>query len=293
MDRSSKIKTYQDEMKVTYENFPLWSSLYLKEFMPHFSSLYNFCRTVDNYGDLHPDIGTEKLDSIEYEIDNWSKGSFSQESEFYVLTETIEQFELPITEFKKLVCANRQDLRQRRYSTFQDLLKYCRLSANPVGRLVLKILGYNLTKLNEYSDKICTGLQITNFLQDVKRDSQLGRIYIPLEDLKKFSVSEKQILQSRCSDGYRNLIQFEVERCWEMFNKGIPLIQNLKGTQQIPIALFIKSGRKILNQIKKVEFDTLNHRPTISKTVKATLVIKTIIDYLVKDQLLPIKQYDT
>ena len=179
-----------------------------------------------------------------------------------------------------------------RYETFEEIMDYCRLSANPVGRFILQIFDKKSPDLYKLSDSICTGLQITNFLQDVSRDYKLGRIYIPIEDLKLFNVKEADIANSKSSNNFKELMKFESIRCWEMFNEGAPLIHYLEGTQKIPISIFIHSGRKVLNKIKKIDFEILESRPTISKFEKLNLVAQSSIKYFLKFKIVEIKKYN-
>ena len=276
----------------TYENFPLWSSLYLKKLMPDLSSLYYFCRTVDDYGDLPFKIANTKLSELEKKVDSWYNSEKILSDEYSPLKKTIKKYGLEKEGFQKLIYANYKDLSKKRYDTFEEIMDYCSLSANPVGRFILQIFDKKSSDLYKLSDSICTGLQIANFLQDVSRDYKLGRIYIPMEDLKLFNVSEDDIANSNSTHSFKKLMKFESKRCWGMFNEGVPLINHLEGTQKIPISIFIHSGRKVLNKIKKIDFAILESRPTISKFEKISLVAKSSINYFLKFQLAGIEKYN-
>ena len=292
MKISAAKKFNKSKISSTYENFPLWSSIYLKNLMPDLSSLYYFCRTVDDYGDLPSRIANKKLSELEKKVDSWYSSNQTISDEYSPLKITIKKYNLEKEGFQKLIYANYKDIRKNRYHTFEEIIDYCSLSANPVGRFILQIFDKKSLELYRLSDSICTGLQITNFLQDVSRDYKLGRIYLPLEDLEIFKVKEDDIANSRCTNNFKKLMEFESKRCWEMFNEGSPLINYLEGTQKIPISIFIHSGRKILNKIKKRDFEILDNRPTVSKFEKITLIAQSSINYILKFKLVDIKKYD-
>tara|TARA_B100000941_G_scaffold283500_1_gene253096 strand:- start:987 stop:1841 length:855 start_codon:yes stop_codon:yes gene_type:complete len=267
-------------IKNSYENFPLWSSFYLKKLMPDLASIYYFCRKVDDISDLKKDIALKELKKIENSLINCFKGNCKESDEFFELMKTIFKFDLPIEDFQSLIKANYQDLEITRYDSFHDLLEYCKLSANPVGSLVLKIFGdFNETNL-ELSNNICTGLQLINFIQDIKRDSTLGRIYIPIDDLKKLKINENDILENKSTFAIRELIKMQCERSYEIINSGKLLVESLNGPKKIPISLFIQSGNLVLSKIKKINYETVLMRPRVNRIEKSMLVTKTLFKYL-------------
>jgi len=268
------------KIQQTYENFPLWSSFYLTNLMPHLTAIYHFCRTVDDIGDMKKNIATIQLEDLANDLDTCFNKNCNPSDRLFPLMNTITKFDLPKRSFKSLIKANDLDTKYNRYETYKDLINYCKLSANPVGEIVLKIFGYDSTEHINLSNKICTGLQIANFLQDIKRDSELGRIYIPIEDLKKFNVKESEIINQTSTNNFNKLIEFESRRCWDMFNDGVQLINLLKGYKKIPISLFVSSGRKVLIKIHEINYETLQVRPVITKSEKSILTIKTITSYL-------------
>ena len=267
-------------IKNSYENFPLWSSFYLKKLMPDLASIYYFCRKVDDISDLKKDIALKELKKIENSLINCFKGNCKESDEFFELMKTIFKFDLPIEDFQSLIKANYQDLEITRYDSFHDLLEYCKLSANPVGSLVLKIFGdFNETNL-ELSNNICTGLQLINFIQDIKRDSTLGRIYIPIDDLKKLKINENDILENKSTFAIRELIKMQCERSYKIINSGKLLVESLNGPKKIPISLFIQSGNLVLSKIKKINYETVLMRPRVNRIEKSMLVTKTLFKYL-------------
>ena len=269
----------QKLIKTTYENFPLWSSFYLKNLMPDLSSIYYFCRKVDDISDLNKDSAIKELLNLEKSLLNCFKKKCNENDEFFNLMQTISKFELTIDDFQSLIQANYQDLQIKRYNSIDDLLEYCKLSANPVGSLVLKIFGdFNESNL-KFSNYICTGLQLINFIQDMRRDSKLGRIYIPLDDLKKFQIDENDILENKSTLAMRQLVKMQCERSYEIINSGKPLVESLYGPKKIPISLFIQSGNLVLSKIKKINYETVLIRPRVSRIEKSMLVTKTLFKY--------------
>ena len=275
-----KKKYSQKLIKTSYENFPLWSSFYLKNLMPDLSSIYYFCRKVDDISDLNKDSAIKELLNLEKSLLNCFKKKCNENDEFFNLMQTISKFELTIDDFQSLIQANYQDLQIKRYNSIDDLLEYCKLSANPVGSLVLKIFGdFNESNL-KFSNYICTGLQLINFIQDMRRDSKLGRIYIPLDDLKKFQIDENDILENKSTLAMRQLVKMQCERSYEIINSGKPLVESLYGPKKIPISLFIQSGNLVLSKIKKINYETVLIRPRVSRIEKSMLVTKTLFKYL-------------
>ena len=199
---------------------------------------------------------------------------------FVALAETVRQFEIPKHEFADLLTAFRQDQRVGRYETFNDLLGYCRYSANPVGHLVLYLCGYRDSERQQLSDYTCTALQLANFWQDVSADFAKGRIYLPLEDLRRFGVSEEAIRDGENTAAFREMMRFEVERAREWFAQGLPLIAKVERALATDIELFSRGGQEILNAIERQHFAVLGRRPVISKTRKLALVARAALGKL-------------
>lgn len=196
---------------------------------------------------------------------------------FSALRGTIEKHAIPIQPFLDLIDAFVQDQRVSRYETFEQVLDYCRRSADPVGRLVLYLGGYSDTERQGYSDKICSALQLANFWQDVRSDIvRRNRIYIPRESMRRFGVTEEQIIAGRCDQNYRNLLHFEVDRAAEMFGQGRPLLRLIRPSMRAQISLFSRGGVAILDAIRRLNYDTLTSRPTLSKAQKLGLMGRAI-----------------
>src|SRR6185503_424862 len=197
-----------------YENFTVVSILLPKSLRQDFCNIYAFCRTADDLGDEVRDRtrASEYLARFRQQTRDCYAGKASTPV-FRALKQTIAKHDIPIEPFLDLIDAFEQDQRVDRYDTFEQVLDYCRRSANPVGRLVLYLCGYSDPERQRLSDKICTALQLANFWQDVRRDiDERDRIYLPRETMQQFGVSEEQVREHRCDDNYRQAIHFEVDR---------------------------------------------------------------------------------
>ena len=244
--------------------------------MPFFSSIYAFCRTVDDIGDETNTNILEHLDKWEKSLINCYKGK-PDHPYFKALSVTINRFDIPPEDFLKIINANRQDQDIKSYSNFKLLLEYCELSANPVGRLVLRIMGYNDPLIINYSDNICTGLQLLNFWQDITEDLKKGRIYIPQEDMSFYEVKKSDLGKGTPTNQIRALIKFELERTTKYFKKGSKIFSYIKKEDQFPISLFLQGGNSIIKQIKKKNYDTLSEKIKISSLTKYKILMSTFI----------------
>ena len=259
-----------------YENFTLVSRFVPRKMRRHLYTLYAFCRTVDDIGDEAPRDRTALLDRFEDELHAAYSGA-PRHPVLVALKSTIKQFNLPQDLFLKLIEANRLDQQKHHYATFSELLYYCDRSANPVGRLFLMLFNYNNNELFTLSDATCTALQLTNFWQDVKRDYEAGRIYLPQEDMREYKVEEEDLAADRASEPFKALMQFQIERTRRYFYEGLPLIERVHGHLKVDIALFSRGGLAILDKIKQGGCDTLAARPTLSKKEKVRLFLSTLI----------------
>jgi squalene synthase HpnC len=264
--------------KSHYENFNVVSWFLPKKLQPHFYSIYAYCRISDDLGDEvgDPQQSLSLLDQWEEELNACYAGS-PRHPVFVALRPTIDACGIPRDPFANLLTAFRQDQTVARYETFDDLLGYCVNSANPVGRLVLYACGYSDEQRQRLSDFTCTALQLANFWQDVTVDYAKGRIYLPLEDLKQYGVSESAIAGRSFTPAFRELMRFEVERAREWFRRGRPLIEMVDRELAIDIDLFTRGGEEILNCIDRQNFDVLRSRPAISKTRKMALVLDAAV----------------
>lgn len=256
-----------------YENFPVVSWLLPRELRPHIFALYAYCRGVDDLGDESEGDRLALLDGWESELRRAYDGT-PTDPRFLALADTIRRFELPSEPFERLIEANRRDQCTARYQTFDELLDYCSYSASPVGRLVLRIFGYDDPTLDQLSDSTCTALQLANFWQDVSRDYMMGRVYVPREDMSSFGVTEDDIASSNVTLAFRRLIRFQVRRARECFARGLPLIERVDGRLRLDLRLFTLGGLSVLDAIEHQRYDVLTSRPRISRTTKAWLAVR-------------------
>jgi squalene synthase HpnC len=258
-----------------YENFSVATWFLPKHLRQHFCNVYAYCRISDDLGDEVGDPGAalQLLDQWESELHACYSGN-PHHPVFVALSGTVREFEIPQQTFADLLKAFRQDQTVARYPAFEDLLGYCRYSANPVGHLVLYLCGYRDSERQALSDFTCTALQLANFWQDVSVDYAKGRIYLPLEDLQKFGVSETDIASQQNTSAFCEMMRFEVQRAREWFRQGISLVKKVDRALAIDIELFTRGGQEILNAIERQDYEVLGRRPMISKSRKLALVAR-------------------
>ena len=259
-----------------YENFTVASWFLPRDKRPHVYAVYAFCRFVDDLGDEAQGDQLALLDRWEEELRACYDGTPAHPIAV-ALADTIRRFDIPMEPFLKLVEANRMDQRTQRHPTYDDLLFYCDHSANPVGRLFLYLFGYRDEERQRMSDATCTALQLTNFWQDVRRDLDMGRIYIPQEDMERFGCTEDQLREGVADDAFRELMRFEVERARGLFREGAALVDAVEGIVRLDIALFTEGGMHILDAIERQGYDMLSRRPTLSKLARTRLALSTVL----------------
>jgi squalene synthase HpnC len=261
-----------------YENFSVASWFLPKHLHQHFFNVYAYCRISDDLGDEvgDPEVSLQLLDLWERELDACYDGS-PRHPVFVALADTVRACEIPRHEFSDLLIAFRQDQSVTRFPTFADLLAYCRFSANPVGHLVLHVCGYHDPERQKLSDYTCTALQLANFWQDVSRDFAKGRIYLPLEDLRRFGVIEGDIATQNNSAPFLEMMRFEVLRAREWFHQGLPLLEKVDRELALDIELFSRGGLAILKAIEHEGYAVLGRRPEISKARKLSLVARAAL----------------
>jgi squalene synthase HpnC len=264
-----------------YENFSVASWFLPRHLRQHFYNVYAYCRISDDLGDEVGDPGEslQLLDAWELELGACYNGT-PRHPVFVALAETVRTFDIPQHEFSDLLRAFRHDQTTTRYPTFDDVLRYCRYSANPVGQLVLYLCGYRDGERQALSDRTCTALQLANFWQDVSVDYAKGRIYLPLEDLQRFGVAEEDIAAQRNTPAFCSMMKFEVERAREWFRDGFPLVGMVNKELAVDLELFTRGGQEILNAIEQQGFAVLGRRPSISKARKLALVARAALGKL-------------
>jgi squalene synthase HpnC len=263
-----------------YENFHVASWFLPKTFRPHFYSIYAYCRVSDDLGDEvdDPKVALALLDAWGEELDYCYAGR-TRHPVFVALGETIKACAIPKEPFADLLTAFRHDQTVTRYETMEDVLEYCKYSANPVGRLVLYATGEAELEREEkfrLSDATCTALQLANFWQDVREDWERGRVYLPQKDMEVFHVTEATIAEGIATDQFRGLMRTEVGYARELFEEGLGLIDMVDRELAIDLDLFSRGGLEILRAIEERGYDVLSERPAIAKSRKAGLAMRAV-----------------
>jgi len=258
-----------------YENFTVASWLLPRRLRQHFYNVYAYCRWADDLADevFSPRESLALLDWWEQQLRACYAGQ-TRHPVFRALRETIERFKIPMDPFLDLLVAFRQDQRQRRYETFADVLQYCRYSANPVGRLVLYLAECHTPERVRLSDAICTGLQLANFCQDVARDWQRGRVYLPLADCRRFGYEEVMFARGEFNEAFRKLMQLSVERAESYLREGLPLVGLVPAELRVDVLLFVHGGLAILEAIRRQDYDVWSCRPVVSRTKAVKLLAR-------------------
>jgi squalene synthase HpnC len=259
-----------------HENFPVASLLVPKRVRAHLLAVYGFARLVDDAGDEVAGDRVALLDELDADLERvW--GGAPRNPLIARLQPTVAACSLPIEPFRKLIEANRRDQLVDRYETYEDLLGYCELSANPVGELVLRIFGAATPERLALSDKVCSALQLAEHWQDVGEDHERGRIYLPLEDLRRFGVAEAELGAPGASPAVRSLMEFEVWRACELLDEGAPLVRTLSGRARLAVAAFVAGGRSALGAIERAGYEVLGAPPRAGHARRAIEAVRTLI----------------
>jgi squalene synthase HpnC len=257
------------------ENFPVASRVLPRRVRGHLLALYGFARLVDDVGDEASGDRLALLDWLDAEVDRVYAGAPTLPVTAR-LAATVRACAIRPDPLRALIAANRQDQRITRYETIDDLFAYCELSANPVGRLVLAVLGAATPERLRLADAICTGLQLTEHLQDVVEDLDRGRVYLPLADLARFGCEVDDLRRRPAGAQVRSLLAFEVGRARSLLAAGAPLVRTLRGRPALAVAGFVAGGRAALDAIQRAGYDVSGgpprpSRPTYARALAATL----------------------
>lgn len=261
-----------------YENFPVASLFLPADKRPYIQAIYAFSRVADDFADEQDRLPAERLANL----DDWERmlrecyQGKAEHPVFIALGETVRQNRIPIEPLLDLLAAFRRDVTQSRYESFDDLLGYCRCSANPVGRLVLMIFGHREEALFALSDRICTALQLANFWQDVFVDAARNRLYIPLEDMRRFGYAEASWLGRVPGKGYKELMKFEIERTKGMFYEGAELPRLVEKELQVELKMVWLGGMSILRLLEKRGLDT-GRRPSLGTLRKIMILVRALL----------------
>jgi len=275
-------EAYSNAIKLAvehYENFPVISFFMPRKLHKHIAIIYWFARVSDDIadeGDIPDGQRIERLDEFERQLGRCLEGKPSGEL-WNALRNTINMFELKKEYFYDLLSAFRQDITQKRYKNFDELLDYCRRSANPVGRIILQLSGIKNPECYKYSDLVCTALQLINLYQDVSIDYKKGRIYIPVDEMKKFGVNESSIASEKADNNFKDLMKFQLKRNMKMFVEGAYLIEILPYKLKYQVSWTIHGGKKILYKIIDMDYDILKKRPYLSKIDYLLLMLKGLM----------------
>ncbi len=271
-----------------YENFNVVSWLLPKDLHQHFYNVYAYCRWADDLGDEVPqkERALALLDWWERELDDCYNGRPSHPV-FVALRETVIAKNIPRRPFADLLRAFRQDQNVKRYTTWDSVIGYCVYSANPVGRLVLYLCGYRDDERQAMSDATCTALQLANFWQDVSRDLEKGRIYIPLEIASAHGLTEADIVERRFDERYVSLMKDLIARTRALFAEGAPLARMVNGRLSVDLEMFRRGGVAVLDAIEKMGYDTLHQRPAISRSKQVRLLGRSLLTHLIAKPVRP------
>ena len=260
-----------------YENFHVATWFLPKPLRSHFYSIYAYCRISDDLGDEVGDrtVALALLDLWGRELDACYEGR-ARHPVFVALAETIRVCSIPKEPFADLLVAFRQDQTVTRYATLDEVLGYCRYSANPVGRLVLYACGEMSEENFQLSDASCSALQLANFWQDVRVDFAKDRVYLPQDDMRRFGVSDETIALGVATPEFRALLRYEVNYARALFERGLPLIGRVNRDLALDLDLFSRGGLEILRAIERRDYDVLSARPSISRRTKLALALRAL-----------------
>jgi squalene synthase HpnC len=266
--------------KASAENFPVALRVLPKRYRAHLTALYGFARLTDDIGDeplpgMPPDATEETitatrlklLDELQRDVARiYDDGAPEPDLEaIRALKRTVEDCGIPAQPFYDIIQANRQDQLVSRYDTYADLVDYCKLSANPVGVVVLYIVGAATPERIKASDSICTALQIVEHIQDVAEDLGNDRIYLPRQDMDAYQVTEADLAEKTASKRVKDLVKFETDRTRKLLDEGSPLVGTLRGAARLAIAGYVGGGRATLKSIEAGGFDVLRSTPRRGK----------------------------
>ena len=263
-----------------YENFPVASVLLPRRMRPHIAAIYAFARTADDVADEPGREPSERLSLLEdlgERLDEAARGS-ATDPIFIALADTIERCALPVSLLHDLLSAFRQDVTVHRYARWADVDDYCRRSANPVGRLVLRVAGVRDSAADRASDDVCTALQLANFWQDFGRDWQNGRLYVPADEMDRHgATTEALVSEGVTPEAWRAALRACVERTWRLFHRGRPVTDAVRGRLRWELRATWLGGTRILEKIEALGYDTLRQRPSLGAADAAVLVPRLLL----------------
>ena len=277
MVASEAYASCERDARAHYENFPVASLLLPRRMRPHVAAVYAFARAADDFADEGARGEAERLDllagwalRLHRAADAAEAGPAPRRGEppnavaiFIALGETIRSLSLPVRLFDDLIGAFRQDVTVKRYPTWDHLMDYCRRSANPVGRLVLRIAGARDDRLDGWSDAMCTALQLTNFWQDVRADLDRGRIYLPADERTRHGAEETDLAEGRVTPGWQRALGTAAARTRRLFDEGRPVCDGVDGRLRYELRATWLGGVRILDRLERSRFDVIESRPSL------------------------------
>ena len=259
------------------ENFPVASRLLPRHVRGHLLAIYGYARLVDDTGDAAAGDRLGMLDWLELDLERAYAGE-PRHPLLRRLAPTLRSCAIPIALPRGLIEANRRDQTVSSYESFEELLGYCELSANPVGRMVLHVLGSATPDRLELSDRICSGLQVTEHLQDVAEDRRMGRVYLPRNDMERFGCTPLDLDRSPASPALRELVAFEVGRARRLLDVGAPLSRTLRGRPRLAVAAFVAGGRAALDAIEAAGCEVLSGTPRAGRRRRAAALARALVE---------------
>lgn len=248
--------------KAGRENFPVASRLLPRRHRTNLMAVYAFARMVDDIGDeAPPDDRLPLLDDVATDVERIYAGDDPRLPIIAGLAPAVRATGIPAQPLHDLIEANRRDQLVTRYATYDDLLGYCELSANPVGVIVLHLFGFATPHRVTLSDRVCTALQLAEHWQDVAEDLGNGRVYLPQEDLDRFGCTEADLAEPRANDRVRALMRFETDRAARLLDRGAPIVGTLRGLARVAVAGYVAGGRAALAAIRRADHDVLTATP--------------------------------
>lgn len=259
------------------ENFPVALRLLPAGPREGLHAIYAYARTVDELGDSHPGDRAAALHALAEDLDRIWTGRTPDHPVLRRLRPVVRAHDLPADPFRRLIQANLQDQTVTRYQSFDDLLGYCRLSADPVGRMVLGVFGVNDPETERLSDRVCTALQLVEHWQDVAEDRRAGRIYLPQQDLTRYGVAESDLDLSSAPLALRELILFETERAAAILDEGAAIVRRLRGWARVSVAGFVAGGQATVRALRRTRGDVLSRAARPSKAETFRLMAKAVV----------------
>ena len=265
-----------------YENFPVASVLLPAYLRRAVALIYAFARQADDFadeGDFSASVRLANLAGFAQQLDLIERGATPSSPLFVDLADIIQEFDLPIDLFRDLLSAFSQDVVKTRYADFNEVMDYCRRSANPVGRLMLHLYRATDPRSLAWSDNICSSLQLINFWQDIEIDYRKNRIYLPADEMAKYAVSESQIANRNAGGNWRNLILFQIDRTRRMLLAGAPLGRTLPGRIGLELRMIVMGGNRILEKLQASGGDVFRDRPVLGSLDWLLMLYRSLLAY--------------